>query len=135
MKIAWIGTGVMGKSMAANLQKCGHTLTLFNRTAEKAKQIAAELGMHVASSIAEAVRDVDAVFTIVGYPEDVKEVMLGEGGVFEHAPTGCLIVDMTTSLPSLAVTLHEEAKARRLRLLDAPVSGGDAGAKNATLSI
>ena len=135
MKIAWIGTGVMGKSMAANLQKCGHTLTLFNRTVEKAKQIAAELGMHVASSIAEAVRDVDAVFTIVGYPDDVKEVMVGDGGIFEYAPSGCLIVDMTTSLPSLAVTLHEEAKARGLRLLDAPVSGGDAGAKNATLSI
>ena len=110
MKIAWIGTGVMGKSMAANLQKCGHTLTLFNRTVEKAKQIAAELGMHVASSIAEAVRDVDAVFTIVGYPDDVKEVMVGDGGIFEYAPSGCLIVDMTTSLPSLAVTLQDVYK-------------------------
>lgn len=135
MKIAWIGTGVMGKSMAVNLQRCGHDLTLFNRTHEKAEKIASEFSMRAVSSIAEAVKNVDAVFTIVGYPGDVQEVMSGAGGIFENAPKGCLIVDMTTSLPSLAVLLHAEAKGKGLRLLDAPVSGGDAGARNATLSI
>lgn len=135
MNITWIGTGVMGASMAINLKNCGHTLTLFNRTQEKAEKIAAECGMRVASSIAEAVKEADAVFTIVGYPDDVQEVMLSTDGVFSHAPQGCLIVDMTTSLPSLAVLLHAKAKGKGLRLLDAPVSGGDAGAKNGTLSI
>lgn len=135
MKVAWIGTGVMGRSMAANLKKGGHELVLYNRTPEKAETAASEIGAVAATTIADAVKNADAVFTIVGYPADVEQVMLADGGVFACAPEGCLIVDMTTSLPSLAVRLYSEAKRRGLKMLDAPVSGGDAGARNATLSI
>ncbi|MGI6696912.1 MAG: NAD(P)-dependent oxidoreductase [Christensenellales bacterium] len=135
MRIAWIGTGVMGKSMAANLKKNGHELILYNRTPEKATAAAQEMDAKAVSTIKEAVSNAEAIFTIVGYPTDVESVIRGKDGVFAHAPKGCLIVDMTTSLPSLAVSLHKEAKEKGFRLLDAPVSGGDAGAKNATLSI
>jgi len=135
MKIAWIGTGVMGKSMAAHLVRAGHDVTLYNRTHKKAVDAASEIGATSAPELADAVMDAEAVFTIVGYPADVEAVMLGKDGVFAHAKRGCLIIDMTTSLPSLAVRLYDEAKNKGFHMLDAPVSGGDAGARNGTLSI
>jgi len=134
-RIAWIGTGVMGTSMATNLSKQGHTLTLFNRTHEKAVHAATLCNGTACSSIAEAVKDAEYIFTIVGYPKDVEDVMLLKGGIFDSAKKGALIIDMTTSLPSLAAKLYQIGKERGLRLLDAPVSGGDSGAKKGTLSI
>lgn len=134
-RIAWIGTGVMGTSMATNLSKQGHTLTLFNRSPVKAHHAATLCNGAVCTSIAEAVKDADYIFTIVGYPKDVEEVMLSKGGVFDSAKKNALIIDMTTSLPSLAAKLYEIGKERGLRVMDAPVSGGDSGAKKGTLSI
>ncbi len=133
--IAWIGTGVMGTSMATNLSKQGHSITLFNRTPEKANIAAAACQGTACTTIAEAVKNADIIFTIVGYPKDVEEVMLGKGGIFDSAKPGALIIDMTTSLPSLAAKLHTLGKERGLRVMDAPVSGGDSGAKKGTLSI
>lgn len=133
--IAWIGTGVMGTSMATNLSKQGHSITLFNRTPEKAQIAASSCHGTACMTIAEAVKNADIIFTIVGYPKDVEEVMLGKGGIFDSAKPGALIIDMTTSLPSLAAKLHALGKERGLRVMDAPVSGGDSGAKKGTLSI
>ena len=134
-RIAWIGTGVMGTSMATNLSKQGHSLTLFNRSPVKAHHAATLCNGVVCTSIAEAVKDADYIFRIVGYPKDVEEVMLSKGGVFDSAKKNALIIDMTTSLPSLAAKLYEIGKERGLRVMDAPVSGGDSGAKKGTLSI
>ena len=134
-RIAWIGTGVMGTSMATNLSKQGHSLTLFNRSPEKAHHAATLCNGVVCTSIAEAVKDADYIFTIVGYPKDVEEVMLSKGGIFDSAKKNALIIDMTTSLPSLAAKLYKIGKERGLRVMDAPVSGGDSGAKKGTLSI
>lgn len=134
-KIAWIGTGVMGASMAGHLSREGHELFLFNRTHTKAVKVAEQIKAKAFDTIAETVKDADFIFTIVGYPHDVEEVMLKPQGVFDSAKKGSLIIDMTTSLPSLAVKLYQIGQERGLKLLDAPVSGGDSGARNGTLSI
>lgn len=134
-KIAWIGTGVMGSSMAKNLMKCGHEVVLYNRTAAKAEQVANETGAKVAGSVKEAVKDAGFVFSIVGLPADVEQVYFGPEGILQNAAAGTIAVDMTTSSPSLAQKIYAEGKARGVGVLDAPVSGGDSGARNATLSI
>lgn len=132
MNIAWIGTGVMGSSMAINLKKSGHNVSVYSRTLSKCEPLR-EYGIEVKDSIKECVKDADVVFTIVGYPKDVEEVYLGKEGIFEYAREGAYLVDMTTSSPLLAKKLYE--KGNKFHILDAPVSGGDIGAKNATLSI
>ena len=132
MNIAWIGTGVMGSSMAINLKKSGHNVSVYSRTLSKCEPLR-EYGIEVKDSIKECVKGADAVFTIVGYPKDVEEVYLGKEGIFEYAREGAYLVDMTTSSPLLAKKLYE--KGNKFHMLDAPVSGGDIGAKNATLSI
>ena len=132
MNIAWIGTGVMGSSMAINLKKSGHNVSVYSRTLSKCEPLR-EYGIEVKDSIKECVKGADAVFTIVGYPKDVEEVYLGKEGIFEYAREGAYLVDMTTSSPLLAKKLYE--KGNKFHILDAPVSGGDIGAKNATLSI
>lgn len=138
-KIAWIGTGVMGTPMATHLAEAGHEMYLYNRTKAKAERAAENMPAgckaKVFDSIKEAVKDVDYVFTMVGYPKDVEEVMLGSDAVFVSAKEGTVIIDMTTSSPKLAAKLYEEGKKRGLKLLDAPVSGGDKGAKEANLTI
>lgn len=134
-RIGFIGTGVMGSAMAARLSQHGYELKLFNRTKEKAQETARVTGAEYAGSIAAAVEGAETVITMVGYPADVEEVMLGQGGVFGTAPRGTLVIDMTTSSPSLAVRLYEEGRKAGLFLLDAPVSGGDVGARKGTLSI
>lgn len=134
-KIAWIGVGVMGKAMAKRLAEAGHDLTLYNRTASKAKDAAELMGAKDCDTIEEAVKDRDYIFVMVGYPQDVAEVMRGEDGIFANAPQGSLIIDMTTSSPELARELSQEAATKGLRLMDAPVSGGDKGAREGTLSI
>lgn len=134
-KIAWIGVGVMGGSMIKNLLKGGHQVSMYNRTSAKAEKVREEAGGTVCASIAETVKNAEYVFTMVGYPKDVEEIYLGADGIFAHAQKGALLIDMTTSQPTLAARLYDEGRKAGLRVMDAPVSGGDMGARNATLSI
>lgn len=134
-RIGFIGTGVMGAAMVARLCLNGYQLKVFNRTRSKAEETACATGAVCAGSIADAVEGADAVITMVGYPADLEEVMLGQGGVFDTALPGTLVIDMTTSSPSLAVKLFDLGREKGLSLLDAPVSGGDVGARDGTLSI
>ncbi|MEW5815312.1 MAG: NAD(P)-dependent oxidoreductase [Spirochaetota bacterium] len=132
--IGWIGTGVMGKSMCMHILKKGYKVFVFNRTKAKAQELLSN-GAQWLSSPAEAAGLSDCVFTIVGYPADVEEVILGKEGVLAGAKPGSIIVDMTTSEPSLAKKIFAQAKAKSVESLDAPVSGGDVGAREARLAI
>ncbi|HMN13292.1 MAG TPA: NAD(P)-dependent oxidoreductase [Bellilinea sp.] len=134
-KVAWIGVGVMGASMAANLLKGGHEVVLFNRTRSKAEKVGEATGAKVAGSVKEAVKDAEFIFSIVGLPKDVEDIYFGAEGILQNAPKGSLAIDMTTSSPSLAEKIHAEGKKFGIGVLDAPVSGGDSGARNATLSV
>ncbi|HOO89614.1 MAG TPA: NAD(P)-dependent oxidoreductase [Syntrophales bacterium] len=134
MKIGWIGTGVMGCSMAGHIQNGGHDLYLYNRTREKAEGLV-KGGGHWCASPAEVAHNAEVVFTIVGHPRDVEEVYLGETGIIPAGGLCHTIVDMTTSSPQLARDIAEEATRQGMNSLDAPVSGGDSGAKAATLAI
>lgn len=133
-RIGWIGTGVMGRSMAAHLLAAGYPLTVFNRTQEKAQTLL-EAGAAWADSPRQVATASDVVFSIVGYPADVRRVVLGKDGALVGAKPGSVLVDMTTSEPSLAVEIAEKAAKRGAIGIDAPVSGGDVGARNAKLSI
>lgn len=124
----------MGKSMAGHILKAGYPTTVYNRTEAKCAPLA-ELGAKVAKSPREVAEQSDVVFTMVGYPSDVREAILGDSGVLVGLRSGGFIVDMTTSTPSLAVEIAEKAKEHGVLAADAPVSGGDVGARNATLSI
>ncbi len=132
--IAFIGLGVMGGAMAGHLLDAGYDMHLYTRTREKALPLL-ERGAHWHDAVAGCVAEADAVITIVGFPPDVEEVYFGPDGILENARPGTLLIDMTTTAPSLAVRIYEAARARGLSAVDAPVSGGDVGAKNATLSI
>ena len=132
--IAFIGTGVMGHSMAGHLLAAGYALVVFTRTKARAKPLL-ERGAAWAESAGEAASRADIVISIVGYPADVEGVYLAPRGIVESAKAGALLVDMTTSTPSLAVRIAEAARARGLSALDAPVSGGDVGAREARLTI
>ena len=129
-KIAWIGTGVMGHAMVSHLISAGYPVTVYTRTKAKALDLMDKAT--VVDTIADAVKDVDIVISIVGYPQDVDEVYTT---VFANAKPHTLCIDMTTSSPKLAQALAQRAKASGMRMLDAPVSGGDLGARNATLTI
>lgn len=133
-KIGFIGTGVMGQSMVRNLMKAGYTLTVYNRTKAKADALVAE-GATWADTPAQCAQGQDAVITIVGNPKDVEEVYFGEKGVFAGAKEGAYLIDMTTTQPMLSQRIYAKAKEMDLHAIDAPVSGGDIGAKNGTLSI
>ena len=132
--IGWIGTGVMGKSMCAHILKAGYNVSVYNRTKEKAKELI-DMGAVWCSNPREVAEKSDIVFTIVGFPHDVEDVYLGEIGVLKAIKKGSIVVDMTTSEPSLAQRVYEEAKKIGVSSIDAPVSGGDVGAKNGTLAI
>ncbi len=134
MKIGWIGTGVMGFSMAGHVQDGGHDLYLYNRTQEKAEGLIKRGGRWCVSP-AEVARNSEVVFTIIGHPRDVEEVYLGEEGIVSAGGSCHTIVDMTTSSPQLALRIAEKASEHGIVSLDAPVSGGDSGAKAATLAI
>ena len=134
-KIAWIGTGVMGSQQAGHLAKNGYSVSAYTHKYEKLLELEKEFGIHPCKTIVQAVEDADAIFVMVGYPSDVEEVFCSEGGIFDSAKKGALAIDMTTSSPSLAQKLYEMGKERGIRVMDAPVSGGDSGARNATLSI
>ena len=133
-KVAWIGTGVMGAPMAAHLQRAGYAVFAYNRTPQKAEALR-EMGVTPCETIAQAVKDADFVFTMVGYPRDVEQVYLAQDGVMSHIRPGAIAVDMTTSSPELAERLYAAGKERGVSVLDAPVPGGDTGAKNAALTI
>ena len=133
-KIGWIGTGVMGRPMCQHLIQHGHRLTVYNRSPEKAAPLIAA-GARRAETPAAAAEDAQVVFTMVGTPADVREIYLGDRGLLMAADPGIVLVDMTTSDPTLAAEIARRAEARGLYAIDAPVSGGDVGARNATLSI
>lgn len=132
--IGWIGTGVMGSSMAGHILAAGYPVNVYNRSKEKTRPLT-DKGAIWRESPAEVAAVSDIVFAIVGYPEDVQEVFLGTQGLLSTAREGTILVDMTTSEPSLARRIFEEGKAKGVSVLDAPVSGGDVGAKEARLAI
>lgn len=134
MRIGWIGTGVMGISMCGHVQAKGYPLTVYSRTKAKA-QILIERGAAWADTPAAVAAASDVVFTIVGLPSDVRSVYLEKDGILQSAQRGAITVDMTTTEPSLSREIYELAKSKGVSAIDAPVSGGDVGAKNATLSI
>jgi 3-hydroxyisobutyrate dehydrogenase len=133
-RIGWIGTGVMGTSMCGHLMAAGYQATVFNRTRSKANALV-DRGAREADSPRAVAEASDVIFTIVGYPHDVREVTLGPDGVLAGARPGSVVVDMTTSEPALAREIFEAAKAKGVDAVDAPVSGGDVGAREARLSI
>ncbi|MCT7634385.1 NAD(P)-dependent oxidoreductase [Aliarcobacter butzleri] len=133
-KIAFIGVGVMGKFMVSNLLKNGFEVSIYARNKAKVEDSIKE-GAVFCETIKECVQNKDAIITIVGYPKDVEEVYLSQEGIINSASQNSYLIDMTTTTPTLSIKIHEEAKKKNLKALDAPVSGGDIGAKNATLSI
>lgn len=134
MKIAWIGTGVMGESMAGHLLDAGHELYVYNRTVSKTEKLV-NRGAKLLTEIKDAPLNADVVFTMVGYPKDVEGVYLGNDGLITTAKEGQVFVDMTTSSPTIAKKISEEFAEIGASALDLPVTGGDIGAKNGTLSI
>ena len=133
-RVGWIGTGVMGAPMCGHLIASGYPVTVFNRTPERARGLL-ERGAAWAESPQAVAQHADVVFTMVGFPDDVREIVLGPAGTLAGAGHGTILVDMTTSEPSLAREIYEAARARGVASLDAPVSGGDVGARAAGLSI
>ena len=134
MKIGWIGTGVMGASMAGHLQKAGHDMSVFTRSKKRAQALLDD-GATWYDSPAEVASNSEIVFSIVGHPEDVQDIFMGKTGILNPAAACKIIVDMTTSQPSLAQIIYEEAEKLGIESLDAPVSGGDVGAREAKLAI
>jgi len=134
LRIGWIGTGVMGTSMVRHLRAKGHHVTVHTRTRARAEPLLAE-GAGWAASPADASNGMDAVCSIVGFPEDVETVHLGPAGTLSAERPAPLLVDLTTSSPALARRVAEAAAARGVLAVDAPVSGGDVGARNGTLSV
>ena len=134
MKIAWIGIGVMGESMAGHLLDAGHELFVYNRTVSKTDGLV-KRGATLLKEVKDAPLNADVIFSMVGYPKDVEEVYLGENGLIKTAKEGQVFVDMTTSSPTLAKKISEKFAKVGAAALDLPVTGGDIGAKNGTLSI
>lgn len=132
--VGFIGVGVMGRSMVRNLMKAGFSVYIYTRTKSRAQDVIDD-GAVWCDDVASCASGRDAVITIVGYPKDVEEVYFGEGGIIESAMQGAYLIDMTTSDPDISKRIHTAAKERGVFSLDAPVSGGDVGAKNGTLAI
>jgi 3-hydroxyisobutyrate dehydrogenase len=133
-RIGWIGTGVMGRSMCGHLMSKGFSATVYTRSPEKAQDLL-DRGARWAKTPQEVAEQSDVIFAIVGFPSDVREVFLGSQGALAGSKPGNVLVDMTTSEPSLAVEIYQAARARGVHAVDAPVSGGDIGAREARLSI
>ncbi|MCC9262923.1 NAD(P)-dependent oxidoreductase [Bacillus velezensis] len=132
--VGFIGLGVMGNSMATHILEAGYPVLVYTRTKQKAEEI-----LNKGAVWQETVKDLsekaDIIITMVGYPSDVEDIYLGENGILRHAKEGAFVIDMTTSKPSLAKKIAEQAKEKSIHALDAPVSGGDIGARNGTLAI
>lgn len=133
-KISFIGTGVMGASIVNHLLQAGYPVTVYTRTKEKAEPLLAA-GAKWASTVAQAVQDAELIFTMVGMPSDVEDIYLKDNGIIANGKNGQIVVDMTTSSPALAKKIDLAAAEKGMTSIDAPVSGGDVGAKNGTLSI
>ena len=133
-KVGFIGVGIMGKSMVRNLMKAGFELHIYARNRAKVKDVIGE-GALFHDSIAACVKGCEAVITIVGFPQDVEEVYFDEGGILESADAGAYLIDMTTTSPQISVKISKEGEEKGFHVLDAPVTGGDTGAKAGTLSI
>lgn len=132
--VGFIGVGIMGKSMVRNLMKAGYELHIFARTKAKAEDVIEE-GAVFHDTIGDCVKERDAVITIVGFPKDVEEVYFDAGNILDSAKEGAYLIDMTTTSPRLAEEIFKEGTKRGFHVLDAPVTGGDTGAKAGTLSI
>ncbi len=132
--IGFIGTGVMGKSMASHLMEAGFPLIVYTRSKEKAEELLKK-GAEWAESPKDLAARANVIFTMVGYPADVEKIYLDDDGLIQNVKEGSYLIDMTTSAPSLAVKIFEEARRRGINAIDAPVSGGDVGAREARLSI
>ncbi len=132
--VGFIGLGVMGKSMAGHILKAGYELHVYTRTKDTANELISN-GAVWEDTVSDLSGKCDVIITIVGFPHDVEEVYLGEGGILNHALTGTLVIDMTTSSPDLAQKIFRQGLEKGIQALDAPVSGGDIGAQNAALSI
>ncbi|MFB9884924.1 NAD(P)-dependent oxidoreductase [Balneatrix alpica] len=135
MKVAFIGLGVMGYPMAGHLQQAGHQVTVFNRTSAKAEKWVAAYGGQMALTPAEAAREAELVFACVGNDDDLREVTLGPQGAFQTLMVGAVFIDHTTASADVARELYEAVGERGAHFLDAPVSGGQAGAENGQLTI
>lgn len=133
-KVAWIGVGIMGKSMVRNLMKAGFGLHIYARARAKVEDVIGE-GAVFHDTIGDCVKGCEAVITMVGFPKDVEEVYLTPGNILDSAEPGAYLIDMTTTSPALAERLYAEGVKRGYRVVDAPVTGGDTGAKAGTLSI
>lgn len=133
-EIGFVGTGIMGKSMLRNLQKAGYSMHCYARHPEKVADLKAE-GVQVHASIAECTKACQVMITIVGFPKDVEDVYFAPGAIMESAAPGTYLIDMTTTSPTLAQRLFAEGTAKGFHVMDAPVTGGDTGAKAGTLSI
>ena len=133
-KVGFIGVGIMGKSMVRNLMKAGFELHIYARNRAKVEDVIGE-GALFHDSIAACVKGCEAVITIVGFPQDVEEVYFDEGGILESADAGAYLIDMTTTSPQISVKISKEGEEQGFHVLDAPVTGGDTGAKAGTLSI
>lgn len=133
-RISWIGVGIMGKAMVRNLMKAGYEVHIYARHPEKVADVTAE-GAVLHGTIGDCVRASEVVITMVGFPKDVEEVYFAPGNILDSAAKGMTLIDMTTTSPTLAQRIYQEGAARRLRMLDAPVTGGDSGARAGTLSI
>ena len=133
-KIGFIGVGIMGKSMVRNLMKAGYELHIYARTKAKVEDVIGE-GAIFHETISECVKDCEAVITIVGFPQDVEEVYFDSGNILDSAKKGAYLIDMTTTSPQIAEKLYEEGTKRGFHVLDAPVTGGDTGAREGTLAI
>lgn len=133
-RVGWVGTGIMGSPMCAHVTAKGYHVTVHSRTKAKAQPLLDKGAMWVDSPKA-VVQQSDIVFTMLGFPKDVRDVYFGEAGLLAGARAGNILVDMTATTPSLAEEIYERGKAQGVHTVDAPVSGGDVGARNATLSI
>ena len=133
-KIGWIGTGLMGNPMAKHLINAGYKLNVFNRSRQKAEELI-KMGATWLDTPADIAADSEVIVTMIGFPKDVEEVYFGEQGIFKKLKQGTILIDMTTTKPSLAVKISEEAANVGVEFIDAPVSGGQVGAINGTLSI
>ena len=134
-KVAFIGLGVMGYPMAGYISKAGHNVTVYNRTTTKADKWLAEFKGSKANSPSEAAKDADFVFTCVGNDDDLKEVTIGKNGIFNTIKKGAVYIDNTTASAKIARELHKNAKTHGFGFLDAPVSGGQAGAEKGALTV
>ncbi|HEC44273.1 MAG TPA: NAD(P)-dependent oxidoreductase [Bacteroides sp.] len=133
-KIGWIGTGIMGAPMAGHLVDAGYNVSVYSRTKSKAEKLIAK-GCDWYDTPAAVTENCNIVFTIVGYPKDVEEVYFGEGGILKSLRRDSVVIDMTTTLPGLAVRIDESCRAIGAHSVDAPVSGGEVGAVNGALSV